>query len=63
MAKDKFKNLKRNYIMVKLHNEHIITALNYEYERRIKELGLESPHGDYIFYSFEVAIDDEREDV
>ena len=49
--------------MVKLHNEHIITALNYEDDRRIKELGLESPHGDYIFYSFEVAIDDEREDV
>jgi len=45
---------------MELHNQHIITALNYECDKRIKELDSDSPHGDYIFYSFQDAINLEK---
>lgn len=45
---------------MQLHNQHIITALNHECDKRIKELDLDSPHGDYIFYSFQDAINSEK---
>ena len=47
---------------MKLHNQHIITALNHECDKRIKELDADSPHGDYIFYSFQDDINLEKED-
>ena len=47
---------------MKLHNQHVINALNHECDRRIKELPSDSPHADAIFYSFEDAIAVERAD-
>ena len=41
---------------MKLHNQHIITSLNYECNKRIKELDSDSPHADYIYYSFQDLI-------
>jgi len=54
-----FITLKRK-IKMQLHNQHIITALNHECDKRIKELDSDSPHGDYIFYSFQNAINSEK---
>ena len=45
---------------MKLHNQHIINALNYECNKRIKELDSDSPHGDYIYYSFQDLINIEK---
>ena len=47
---------------MQLHNQHIITALNHECDKRIEELDADSPHGDYIFYSFQDEINLEKED-
>ena len=44
-----------------LHNQHVITALNYEMDKRIKELPSDSPHGDYIYYSFQDFINEEKD--
>ena len=54
-------NKKRGKIM-NLHNQHVVTALNYEMDKRIKELPADSPHGDYIYYSFQDAINQEKDE-
>ena len=46
---------------MKLHNQHVITALNHECDKRIKELDSDSPHSDYIYYSFQDFINEEKE--
>ena len=43
------------------HNQHVIDSLNHECDKRIKELDSDSPHGDYIYYSFQDAINEEKE--
>ena len=43
------------------HNQHVIDSLNHECDKRIKELDSDSPHADYIFYSFQDFINEEKE--
>jgi hypothetical protein len=45
---------------MKLHNQHVIDSLNVLCDERIKELPLDSPHGDYIYYSFQDYINREK---
>ena len=43
------------------HNQHVIDSLNHECDKRIKELDSDSPHADYIFYSFQDFINEEKD--
>ena len=43
-----------------LFNQHVIDSLNVMCDERIKDLPSDSPHGDYIFYSFQDAINSEK---
>jgi hypothetical protein len=46
-----------------LHNQHVIDSLNVMCDERIKELDSDSPHGDYIYYSFQDLINREKWEV
>ena len=46
-----------------LFNQHVIDLLNVECDRRIDELDSDSPHGDYIWYSFQDLINREKWEV
>ena len=46
---------------IQKHNQHVIDSLNVLCDERIKALPYDSPHGDYIFYSFQDAINEERD--
>ena len=43
------------------HNQHVIDSLNVLCDQRIKDLPSDSPHGDYIYYSFQDAINEEKD--
>jgi len=43
-----------------LFNQHVIDSLNVMCDGRIKDLPSDSPHGDYIYYSFQDLIDREK---
>ena len=49
--------------MNKLNNQHVIDSLNVLCDERIKELDSDSPHGDYIYYSFQDLINREKWEV
>jgi|GEM_PF-4137000 len=51
------------YVNKMLHNQHVIDSLNVMCDERIKELDSDSPHGDYIYYSFQDLINEEKWEV
>jgi len=53
--------VKRRKIM--LFNQHVIDSLNVMCDERIKNLPLDSPHDDYIYYSFQDLINKEKSEV
>jgi len=46
-----------------LHNQHVLDSLNVLCEERIKDLDLDSPHGDDIYYFFQDLINREKWEV
>ena len=49
-------------MLLQKHNQHVIDSLTVMCDQRIKDLPSDSPHGDYIYYSFQDAINEEKDE-